>query len=161
MVRPPLCLLAVLSVSFVPAYAGSLEDLIQAGVVPKMPSSPISRTALFSRVPQGNSETTVFLSRRKAGTRTPIHTHYSGGITCLIEGAETLFIENQKPQTVVAPGCIYMPSGVRMMSLMSGEKDTVYYSIFTGEKGFAYWDVKEKGVSGEMKNDFERFQHQH
>ena len=132
MVRPPLCLLAVLSVSFVPAYAGSLEDLIQAGVVPKMPSSPISRTALFSRVPQGNSETTVFLSRRKAGTRTPIHTHYSGGITCLIEGAETLFIENQKPQTVVAPGCIYMPSGVRMMSLMSGEKDTVYYSIFTG-----------------------------
>ena len=79
----------------------------------------------------------------------------------MIEGSETLFIENQQPQTVAALGCIYMPSAVRMMSLMSGKSDAIDYSIFAGDKGIDYWNVKEKGVSGEMRNDFERFQHQH
>jgi quercetin dioxygenase-like cupin family protein len=144
-----------------PVSAQSLEDLIHSGTVPKTPSSPIYRKVLYSRIPDGANEVSVFLSRREAGTRTPIHKHTHVAISCLIEGEETFYIENGKPQRVVAPDCFRMPPGVRMMSVMTGKQDTLYYSIFAGAKEFSCWDVREKGVSSQMSDDFGRFDHQH
>ena len=48
-----------------------------------------------------------------------------------------------------------------MISVMTGTKDTFYYSIFTGPKGFPYWEVNEGGVSSQMSDDFNRYEHQH
>jgi len=153
--------LGLLTTFALPASAQSLEELISSGTVPKSPSSPIDRKAIYSRIPDGVHEVSIFLSRRKAGTRTPIHKHSHVAISCLIEGEETFYIENSKPQRIVAPDCFRMPSGVRMMSVMTGQQDTSYYTIFTGAKGFSYWDVKEKGISAQMSDDFDRFDHQH
>jgi quercetin dioxygenase-like cupin family protein len=144
-----------------PVSAQSLEDLINTGAVPRSPSSPIYRKALYSRIPDGVNEVSIFLTRREAGTRTPIHKHTHVAISCLIDGEETFYVENVKPRRVVAPDCFRMPSGVRMMSVMTGKKDTFYYSIFTGAKEFSYWDVKEKGISNQMSDDFGRFDRQH
>jgi hypothetical protein len=156
--RVVVCLLTSFAL---PVSAQSLEYLINSGTVPKEPSSPIYRKVLYSRIPDGANELSVFLSRRGAGTRTPIHKHTNVAISCLIEGEETFYIENGKPQRVVAPHCFRMPSGILIMSVMTGKQDTVYYSIFTGEKKFSYWDVTEKGISAQMSDDFGRFDHRH
>lgn len=144
-----------------PVSAQSLESLINSGAVPKAPSSPSFRTVLYSRIPNGDNEVTIFLSRRAAGTRTPIHEHSFVAISCLLEGEETFYVETGKPQRIFAPNCFRMPSGVRMMSVMTGKQDTTYYSIFIGGKGFSYWDVKGKGIPSRMSDDFDRFDHQH
>ena len=152
-----------LLVSLLPlsATAQSLDELIRKGSVPAAPSSPYERKVLYSRLVQGENELSIFLSRRKVGTRTPIHTHSSIAISCLLDGAETFYVENAKPIRVVAPNCFAMPSNVRMLSVMTGERDTYYYSIFSGPKGFSYWNVREPNVPKEMLGDFERFEHQH
>ena len=84
------------------ANAQSLEALITKGILPKSPLPPIKTTTLLNRVRDGGTETSVFLSTRAAGTRTPIHTHDEAGVTCVIEGEMTLFIDHQKPATTKA-----------------------------------------------------------
>ena len=158
MLRHILLLAPFLSFS---ASAQSLEQLIRNGTVPVSASSPYERKVLYSRLVQGENELSIFLSRRKAGTRTPIHTHSSIAISCLLDGAETFYVENAKPIRVVAPYCFSMPSNVRMLSVMTGERDTYYYSIFSGPKGFSYWTVREANVPKAMLGDFDRFDHQH
>jgi quercetin dioxygenase-like cupin family protein len=142
-------------------HAQTIEQLIQSGAVPKDPSPALTRIPILNRVPQGDVEVTVFLSRRKAGTRTPIHKHDYGGIDCLIQGEATLYYDNQKPIKYSAPTCVHMPPGVAMMNVASGSVDTIFYDIFFGKKGFAYWDVTEKGVSNDVINDFDRKGHVH
>lgn len=155
-------LILVFLVAFaLPVSAQSLEDLIDSGTVPKAPSSPTFRKVLSSRIPDGANEVSIFLSRRQSGTRTPIHEHEYVSISCLIEGEKTIYIENAQPRRIVAPDCFPMPSGVRMMSVMTGAQDTFYYSIFVGAKGFSYWDVKEKGIPALMLGDFDRVDHKH
>ena len=54
-----------------PVQGQSLKQLIQAGVLPKTPSKPLELQPLLNRVPQGELEISVFLTKWKAGTRTP------------------------------------------------------------------------------------------
>ena len=136
--------------------AQTLEELIASGVIPRTPSPALTRTPLLNRVQQGDQEITVFLSRRKAGTRTPIHAHSNGGIDCLIQGQATLYFDNQPPRVYAAPACVHMPPGMRMVNVASGQQDTIFYDIFFGSKGFSYWDVKEKGVPDAIIHDFDR-----
>lgn len=143
------------------AHGQTIQQVIESGAVPKLPAPALTRIPILNRVPQGDVEVTVFLSRRKAGTRTPIHKHDFGGIDCLIQGEATLYYDNQKPVKYSAPTCVHMPPGVAMMNVASGSEDTVFYDIFFGKKGFAYWDVTEKGVSVDIINDFDRSGHVH
>lgn len=154
-------LAAVLMFSGGAAQAQTLEQLIQAGVIPKTPSMALTRKPLLDRVQQGDLQVSVFLSRRKAGTRTPIHEHPYGGIDCLLEGEATLYFDNQKPRVYRAPMCVHMPPGVRMINVASTQQDTLFYDIFFGPKGFAYWHVDEKGVAPSIIHDFERHLHGH
>lgn len=141
------------------AQALTLEQLIRSGAIPREASPALSRMPVLNRVQQGDLEVTVFLSRRKAGTRTPIHEHSSGGIDCLIQGSATLYFDHQPPRVYAAPMCVHMPPGVRMINVASGSEDTVFYDIFFGPKGFAYWSVSEKGVAAEIINDFDPHVH--
>ena len=142
-------------------HAQTIEQVIGSGAVPKDPSPALYRIPVLDRVPQGDIEITVFLSRRKAGTRTPIHKHESGGIDCLIQGEATLYYDNQKPIKYSAPTCVHMQPGVSMMNVASGSEDTVFYDIFFGKKRFEYWDVVEKGVPAEIIKDFDSQDHPH
>ena len=143
MIRIAFCLFAFLTF---PASAQPLEDLINSGVVPKSASNPTFRKVMYSRLAEGGNEVSIFLSRRRSGTRTPIHTHSSVSIQCLIEGETTFFVENRKPVRISAPECFLMPADVRMMAVMTGTKEVFYYSIFTGTKGFSYHEIRERGI---------------
>ena len=137
-----------------PAYSETLDELIRSGSYPVLPSKSLSSSILLDRVKDGEWESIVFLNRRGPGTRAPIHMHDSGGISCVLEGEETLIMENQKPLRVAAPGCYYMPNGIRMFAYNSGRTDNVTYDIFKGSIGFAYWRVDEKTAGVEILNQF-------
>ena len=137
-----------------PTAAQSLEELIRTGALPPHPAKPLSVTPLLNRIVDGPTETSVFLVRRKAHTRTPIHTHDSGGITCLVEGEMTLYIENHESKRVQVPGCFYMPSGKRMIGYNSGDSTAILYDIFEGDLGFKHWSIQEKNNNGMFHNQF-------
>jgi len=126
-----------------PVLSGSLEDLIESGVLPSNPRKPLAVVPLLFRVLDGNTQTSVFLVHRAAHTRTPIHTHDSGAITCLVQGEMTLYVENQKPLRIQTPGCFFMPSGKRMVGYNSGDSTAVLYDIFEGKIGFTHWSPQE------------------
>jgi quercetin dioxygenase-like cupin family protein len=146
----PACLAFLGVLASTPVLAGSLEDLIDSGTLPKNPRTPLAVTPLLSRVLDGNTETSTFLVHRAARTRTPIHSHDSGGLTCLVQGEMTLYIENQKPLQIKTPGCFYMPSGKRMIGYNSGNSTAILYDTFEGKIGFSHWSIQE----GEHKASF-------
>jgi quercetin dioxygenase-like cupin family protein len=137
-----------------PAAGESLEELIRTGDLPSHPTKPLSVTPLLNRIVDGATETSVFLVRRKAHTRTPIHTHDSGGITCLVEGEMTLYIENHESKRVQAPGCFYMPSGNRMIGYNSGDSTAIFYDIFEGDLGFRHWSLQENNSNRTLRDQF-------
>ena len=149
--------LAVLGAT--PVLAQSLEQLIQAGVIPKTASKPLELKPLLNRVPQGDLEISIFLTKWAAGARTPIHQHDFGGLKCLVQGEATLYVEDKKPQTYTFPSCVEMPPGVPMVNVASGKDDPVFYVIFIGKKGHPYWTVTEKGVSADLLHDFAHADH--
>lgn len=156
----------VLAISLVllgslPVHAQSLEQLIQRGVLPMAPSKPLELRPLLNRVPQGDLEISVFLTKWKAGTRTPIHQHDFGGVKCLVEGEATPYIENQAPKSYSFPSCVQMPPGVPMVNFASGKDDPVFYVIFIGKKGHPYWKVTEQGLSSDLIRDFAHADHGH
>ena len=148
------CTLLVSAFASCPAIAGALEDLIRTGVLPQNPQKPLSVTPLLDRVKDGSTATSVFLLHRKAHTRTPIHSHDSGGITCLIQGEMTLFVEGQRPLRIETPGCFYMPSGKKMIGYNSGNKTAVLYDIFEGQTDFQHWSVHEHQQKSPFQNQF-------
>jgi len=137
-----------------PALAGTLEGLIQSGVLLKNPVQPLSSVPLINRVADGDYVTTVNLAIRPAYARSPIHIHANGGLACVLQGEETLYIENQAPLRVVAPNCYYMPSGPRMLAYNSGSTVNIAYDIFKGAKGSAAWKVVEGNYSSTFGNQF-------
>jgi quercetin dioxygenase-like cupin family protein len=144
------CTLALFS----PADAGTLENLIQSGVLPKAPSKPVSSTELINRVVNGNDEILISLTVRPAYARAPIHTHPFGGSACVLQGEETLYIENESPIRVTAPGCYYMPANKRMTAYNSGSTTSMTYDIFHGPKDFTPMNVVEKGYFLQFSNQF-------
>lgn len=144
----------LLSAFSAPALAGTLEGLIQSGVLPKNPVQPLSSVPLINRVADGDYVTTVNLAIRPAYARSPIHIHANGGLACVLQGEEALYIENQAPLRVVAPNCYYMPSGPRMLAYNLGNTVNITYDIFKGLKGYAAWKVVEGNYFSTLGNQF-------
>ena len=93
----------------VPAVAGTLEGLIQSGVLPKNPVQPLSSVPLINRVADGDYVTTVNLAMRPVYARSPIHIHANGGLACVLQGEETLYIENKlrsESSLLIATTCL-------------------------------------------------------
>lgn len=137
-----------------PVLAGSLENLIQSGALPKKPTAPVSSSPLINRIVDGNYETIINITIRPAFARTPIHIHENGAAACVLQGEETLYIEDRQPLRVTAPECYYMPSGTRMLAYNSGSTTSITYDIFKGPKGFSAWKVVEKDYSTTFQNQF-------
>jgi hypothetical protein len=92
-----------------PAVAGTLEGLIQSGVLPKNPVQPLSSVPLINRVADGDYVTTVNLAMRPVYARSPIHIHANGGLACVLQGEETLYIENKlrsESSLLIATTCL-------------------------------------------------------
>jgi quercetin dioxygenase-like cupin family protein len=127
------------------ASAGTLEDMIQSGALPAAPQKVRSKI-MVNNILQNSRVTIVILSERDPKTRTPIHAHNDSGVTCLLEGEMTLFIEGEKPIRKMAGECYYMPSGTRMIGYNSGNTVAKFLDFFNyRQNGESLTIVEAKG----------------
>lgn len=127
--------------------AGTLEDLMKRGALPPKPSKAKSVTILDS-IEQGGQITLVFMTVREPKTRTAIHLHDYSGVTCLVSGEMTLYIEGKEPIRKVAGDCYYMPSGQRMVGFNSGRTEATFFDFFKFAKGGSPLTIVEAGGCG-------------
>lgn len=98
-------------------------------------------------------EVLVVRTARQAGTRTPIHRHDHSGVTCVLSGEMTLYLEGSAPQRAQAGQCYNMPAGLSMAGVNAGTVDAVMHDIFTVPKGDDVWTVLEVES---LQNQFHR-----
>ena len=80
--------------------------------------------------------------------------HDYSGVTCVIEGEMTLYLENALPKRVVAGECYHMPAGLKMVGFNSGMTNAVMHDIFTLPLGSPVWRVVEAGA-GAYQDQFQ------
>lgn len=121
---------------------------ITAAELPGKPTRALDSREIF-RQPDGEGrETIIYRTVRAPGTRAPIHFHDDGGMTCVIEGEMTLYLEGAAPAKATAGQCYAMPSGKPMSGVNSGSANAVLLDIFTVKAGAPAWRVTEDGVEG-------------
>ena len=135
----PMLLASVLSF---PSVAGTLEDLITSGALPPVPKKP-SSVSKIDHVRQNGRVTLVLFADREPGTRTAIHMHDYAGVTCIVQGEMTLYMEGVSPIRKQAGDCYYMPSGVRMIGFNSGKVVAKFYDFFNFREGGSFFSVVE------------------
>jgi quercetin dioxygenase-like cupin family protein len=118
----------------------------------KITRALISDTIIKVDRPNG-TEVLVVRTVCQAGTRTPIHRHDHSGVTCVLEGEMTLFLEGSAPQRAQAGDCYNMPAGLHMVGANLGTVDAVMHDIFTVPKGDDVWTVLE---AESLQNQFHR-----
>ncbi len=79
-----------------------------------------------------NGQRVVVIQRvRKAGTRAPIHVHEYGGVTCVLSGTMTPYVEGQQPTPYPAGTCYYMAPNTLMAAVNLGAEDVRLTDTFT------------------------------
>jgi quercetin dioxygenase-like cupin family protein len=118
---------------------------INGAVPPGRVTKTMESDPMISSFDGFGNEIHVVRSVRAFGTRSPIHMHEHGGITCVVEGEMTLYLEGAEPQRAPAGQCYYMPPGKPMSGVNTGRSDTVMHDIFTIPEGTDIWKVVEAG----------------
>ncbi len=91
------------------------------GEIPPGVVAPANITLLLRAPLGGGQELYQYLWSRPVGTRAPIHSHPTGGSTCILKGETTLRIEGiPGARTYRAGQCVFMPQGVVMANFISG-----------------------------------------
>ncbi len=142
--------LVALAVSVGVAGAGQLPDVTTInGEVPPLRTTLAFKSQTVSVGDNGNGyQTIVIRTTRKAGTRSPIHTHDYGGTTCVLKGQMTLYLDGSKPATKKAGSCYFMPPGPLMAGLNTGKVTAVMIDMFTVPIGDPVWTVRQPGFRG-------------
>lgn len=89
----------------------------------------------------------IVKSIRKAGTRVGVHYHKYGGITIILKGEMTDFVQGKPVKKYPANTAYFMPPCTPMSAANLGEEDVELIDIFIGEPGQPFIDVKEPAWS--------------
>lgn len=143
-----MALLATNAFAEAPAALHQGHSGVTAAELPGKPTRALDSREIF-RQPDGEGrENIIYRTVRAPGTRAPIHFHDDGGMTCVIEGEMTLYLEGAAPAKATAGQCYSMPSGKPMSGVNSGPANAVLLDIFTVKAGAPAWRVTEDGVEG-------------
>ena len=105
--------------------------MINGKTLPGSIQSLTNQEILFDRKSSNGQRVVAARGTRLQGTRTPIHVHDHGGITCIISGEITDFVENHPAKTYGPGDCYYMPANTPMAAYNSGNSPTMLIDIFT------------------------------
>lgn len=136
--------------------AATLEDLIKQGAIPPLPKRTLAKI-LINRTEDNGRVTAVLFSERAPMTRSAIHAHDHGGVTCLIQGEMTLFVEGRDPIVREAGECYYMPPGVHMTGVNTGKEVAKFFDYFNYKAGESLLRVVEGGGCGSVRIDLSEF----
>jgi quercetin dioxygenase-like cupin family protein len=95
----------------------------------------------------------VFQGVRKPGTRAPIHVHAYGGLTCVLSGTMTDFVEGHESMTFPAGTCYYMPPNTPMAAANLGTEDVRITDTFNLPPDASIITVIEPGWSDPHPDD--------
>lgn len=116
------------------------------GSVPPGTVLPLQDTStMLDTVQEDGNRLVVWQGVRKAGTRVPIHVHDYGGLTCVLSGTITDFMEGSEPMTYPAGTCYYMPPHTPMSAANLGTEDVRLTDTFTLPPGEPTLTVLEPG----------------
>lgn len=102
------------------------------GAVPEGVLAPLQEVStMIDTVDADGQRLVVFQGVRRPGTRAPIHVHAHGGVTCVLSGTMTDFVEGHEPMTFPAGTCYYMPPGIPMAAANLGTEDVRITDTFT------------------------------
>jgi len=114
------------------AIAGILPTtMINGKPLPGSVQDLTNQVVLFDQETTNGKRVIAIRGTRLQGTRTPIHIHEHGGITCIISGEITDFVENHPVKTYGPGDCYYMPANTPMAAYNSGNSPTILIDIFT------------------------------
>ena len=132
-------------------HDGETVSTINGEIPPNEPTRVTESKTLIDVVQDGQRHL-VFRDVRPPGTRSPIHEHPFGGMTCMESGEMTLYLEGSEPQVAAAGQCYWMPPGKPMTGVNSGDGVAVLFDIFTVPDGEAVWKVVETGQQDLQEN---------
>jgi len=127
---------------------------INGAAPPGNVSKTMESSPMISSFDTFGNEIHVVRSVRPFGTRSPIHVHAHGGITCVVEGEMTLYMEGAEPQRAPAGECYYMPPNTPMSGVNTGRTDVVMHDIFMIPIGTDIWKVVEAGQE-DVQDEFD------
>jgi quercetin dioxygenase-like cupin family protein len=88
-------------------------------------------STMLDTIEAGGQRVVVIQGVRKAGTRAPIHVHEYGGVTCVLSGTMTPYVEGQQPTPYPAGTCYYMAPNTLMAAVNLGPEDVRLTDTFT------------------------------
>lgn len=152
----PLIAMASASLAHGSADADNLQAF--AATLPGVIARSSNEEKLLKTPDGKGNEVIVARTTRAPGTRTPLHTHDHGGITCVLEGEMSLYQPGIAPQRAVAGQCYYMPANRVMAGINTGTTNAVMLDIFTAPQGSPVWSVVEESGKA-LQNQFDQHEH--
>lgn len=128
------------------AQSQKLVTELNGSLPPEQIARSLNQVRLLNSSDGKGNQIIVEQTTRAAKTRTPIHMHDFGGVTCVIEGEMTLYLEGAEPKRAQAGECYYMPAGRMMAGVNSGVSPAVMHDTFTLPKDAAAWRIVEQGA---------------
>ena len=126
-------------------HAGHATVTTVNGSVPPGEPTKVTSSETVLDITEDGTRHLVFRDVRPVGTRSPIHEHPYGGMTCMVAGEMTLYLEGSEPQTAGPGQCYWMPPGLPMSGVNSGTGDAILYDMFNVPAGQPVWQVVETG----------------
>ncbi|AMO63094.1 Cupin domain [Mycolicibacterium phlei] len=127
--------LAVLGAPAASAHPGHEHDggvtTINGQQLPGVLAPLVNPSTMLDTIGADGQRVVVTQGTRKAGTRAPIHVHEYGGVTCVLTGTVTPFVEGQEPVPYPAGTCYYMPPNTPMAAVNLGTEDVFLTDSFT------------------------------
>jgi quercetin dioxygenase-like cupin family protein len=124
------------------------------GAVPPGVLAPLQDVStMLDTVDANGQRVVVFGGVRKAGTRAPIHIHAYGGVTCVLTGTMTDYVEGHEPMVFPAGTCYYMPPNTPMAAANLGTDDVRITDTFTVPRDAPTINVIEPAWSDPNPND--------
>ncbi len=120
--------------------------MINSKELPGIIAGLSNKKTLVDDIRRDGQRVLVVRGTRLPGSRVPIHVHDHSGLTCVISGQITDFIEGKKNQVFCAGDCYYMPADTPMSAANLGKEPVILVDISVLPSGEQPMRVIESGL---------------
>ncbi|MCV7317622.1 cupin domain-containing protein [Mycolicibacterium confluentis] len=114
-----------------PGHQSEPVDTINGQALPGVLAPLQDVSTMLDTIDASGHRVVVIQGVRKAGTCAPIHVHEYGGVTCVLSGTMTPYVEGQPPTPYPAGTCYYMAPNTPMAAVDLGTEDVRLTDTFT------------------------------
>ena len=139
-------LLVLLNASLATAAQAESVKVINGKSLPGIIKSLTNTKTLIDEIRPDGQRILAVRGTRLPGTRVPIHVHDHSGLTCVVSGQITDFVEGEDNQIFEAGDCYYMPDQTPMSAANLGKEPVILVDIFVLPPGEPPMRIIESGL---------------